>query len=121
MTRLDHNRALSQLSEQTGRPVSEIKKMTIWGNHSPTMFPDLSRTTAGGSPALDLVSDSWYRDTFIPTVAKRGGAIIEARGQSSAASAASAAIDHVHDWHFGTADDNWVSMLLSGPYPGWEL
>ncbi len=120
MTRLDHNRALSQLAEQTGATVRDIKKLTIWGNHSTTMFPDLTQTTVNGSPALDQVSQEWYRDTFIPTVAKRGAAIIEARGQSSAASAASAAIDHVHDWHFGTEGDNWVSMAVPserGDYP----
>ncbi|MDQ4076036.1 MAG: malate dehydrogenase [Chloroflexota bacterium] len=120
MTRLDHNRALSQLSEKTGTPVSDIKRMSIWGNHSSTMYPDLSQTTVDGKPALEVVSQEWYRDTFIPTVAKRGAAIIEARGQSSAASAASAAIDHVHDWHFGTEGDNWVSMAVPselGDYP----
>jgi malate dehydrogenase len=112
MTRLDHNRALSQLAEKAGSQVGEIQKLTIWGNHSTTMYPDLSQTTVGGTPATDLAAQEWVRDTFIPTVAKRGAAIIEARGQSSAASAASAAIDHMRDWHVGTEGDNWISMAV---------
>ena len=110
MVRLDHNRAVSQLAEKTGQPVSEIKNMTIWGNHSSTQYPDLSQTTVGGKPALDLIERDWYEQTYIPTVAKRGAAIIEARGLSSAASAASAAIDHMRDWALGTPEGQWVSM-----------
>jgi len=110
MVRLDHNRALSQLSAKTGKPVSGIRKMTIWGNHSSTQYPDLSQTTVDGQPALSLVAQDWYESEFIPTVAKRGAAIIEARGASSAASAASAAIDHMRNWALGTAEGDWVSM-----------
>lgn len=112
MTRLDHNRALSQLSAKSGAPVGEIERMTIWGNHSSTMYPDLSQTTIEGRPATEVVSEAWIRESFIPTVATRGGAIIKARGQSSAASAASAAVDHVRDWHHGVAEGNWVSMAV---------
>ena len=111
MTRLDHNRALSQLASKTGSTVRDIEGVAVWGNHSPTMFPDLSRTTVDGTPALDLIDPTWYRDDFIPTVGKRGAAIIQARGQSSAASAASAAVDHVRDWHNGTGEA-WVSMAV---------
>ena len=110
MVRLDHNRAISQLAEQTGQPVSAIKNITIWGNHSSTQYPDLSQATVGGQPALGLVEREWYEGTYIPTVAKRGAAIIEARGASSAASAASAAIDHMRDWALGTPEGEWVSM-----------
>ena len=110
MVRLDHNRAISQLAEKTGKPVSSIKKMTIWGNHSSTQYPDLSQTTVDGKPALEQVERDWYEGQYIPTVAKRGAAIIEARGASSAASAASAAIDHMRDWALGTAEGDWVSM-----------
>ncbi|WP_407569725.1 malate dehydrogenase [Deinococcus altitudinis] len=110
MVRLDHNRALSQLSAKTGKPVSSIRKMTIWGNHSSTQYPDLSQTVVDGTPALELVAQDWYEGEFIPTVAKRGAAIIEARGASSAASAASAAIDHMRNWALGTAEGDWVSM-----------
>ncbi|MEF2280115.1 malate dehydrogenase [Deinococcus sp. YIM 134068] len=110
MVRLDHNRAISQLAEKTGQPVSAIKNLTIWGNHSSTQYPDLSQTTVNGQPALDLVDREWYETTYIPTVAKRGAAIIEARGASSAASAASAAIDHMRDWALGTSEGEWVSM-----------
>jgi malate dehydrogenase len=110
MTRLDHNRALAQLSQKLGVPVSEIKKMTIWGNHSATQYPDLYHAEVGGKIAAEQVEESWLRDEFIPTVAKRGAAIIEARGASSAASAASAAIDHVHTWVNGTAEGDWTSM-----------
>ncbi|GGK25183.1 malate dehydrogenase [Deinococcus malanensis] len=110
MVRLDHNRAISQLAEKTGQPVSAIKNITIWGNHSSTQYPDLSQATVGGQPALDLVDRSWYEQEYIPTVAKRGAAIIEARGASSAASAASAAIDHMRDWALGTPEGEWVSM-----------
>ncbi|GBF06849.1 malate dehydrogenase [Deinococcus aerius] len=110
MVRLDHNRAISQLAEKTGQPVSAIKNITIWGNHSSTQYPDLSQATVNGQPALDLVDREWYETTYIPTVAKRGAAIIEARGASSAASAASAAIDHMRDWALGTPEGEWVSM-----------
>jgi malate dehydrogenase len=110
MTRLDHNRALSQLGEKTGAHSTSIKKMIIWGNHSSTQYPDLHHCVVDGKPALDLVDNSWYTETFIPTVQTRGAAIIKARGASSAASAASAAIDHMHTWVFGTGDKDWVSM-----------
>lgn len=112
MTRLDHNRALSQLAEKTGAHSTEISKMTIWGNHSSTQYPDLHHCEVGGRPALDLVDRGWYTDNFIPTVQKRGAAIIEARGASSAASAASAAVDHMHTWVFGTGEKDWVSMAV---------
>lgn len=112
MTRLDHNRALSQLSEKTGVHSTSIKQMTIWGNHSSTQYPDLHHCVVDGKDALDLVDRSWYTDNFIPTVQKRGAAIIEARGASSAASAASAAIDHMHTWVFGTGEKDWVSMAV---------
>jgi malate dehydrogenase len=108
--RLDHNRALSLLAEKTGKHNSDVKHMTIWGNHSSTQFPDLSHTTVAGKPALELVDQSWYESDFIPTVQQRGAAIIKARGASSAASAASAAIDHVRTWALGTAEGDWVSM-----------
>ncbi|MDT7634858.1 MAG: malate dehydrogenase [Pseudonocardiales bacterium] len=111
MTRLDHNRALSQLATKLGVELSEIKKLTIWGNHSATQYPDLFHAEVGGRNAVEVVDDlDWLRDTFIPTVAKRGAAIIEARGASSAASAANAALDHVYDWVNGTPDGNWTSM-----------
>ena len=118
MTRLDHNRALAQLAAQTGRRVDEIRHLTIWGNHSATQFPDLTRATVGGTPATDLVDAAWVGDTFIPTVAKRGAAIIEARGASSAASAANAAIDHVRTWVDGTPADDWTSagVVSDGSY-----
>jgi len=110
MLRLDHNRALSQLSARTGKAVSEMEKMAVWGNHSPTMYPDIRFTTIGGQSAVKLVNDeAWYRNTFIPTVGKRGAAIIEARGLSSAASAANAAIDHIRDWSLGS-NGKWVTM-----------
>jgi malate dehydrogenase len=110
MMRLDHNRAVSQLAARTGKPVDSIEKMVVWGNHSPTMYPDIRFATVGGESAVKLVNDeAWYRDTYIPTVGKRGAAIIEARGQSSAASAANAAIDHVRDWVKGTGG-RWVTM-----------
>jgi malate dehydrogenase len=110
MLRLDHNRALSQLAARTGNPVDSIKKLVVWGNHSPTMYPDYRFATIAGKPAAAAVNDeTWYRDTFIPTVGKRGAAIIEARGLSSAASAANAAIDHVRDWVLGT-DGEWTTM-----------
>jgi malate dehydrogenase len=110
MTRLDHNRALSQLAEKTGAHVNDIRRMTIWGNHSSTQVPDIAHATVGGKPAPGLVDQAWYRDTFIPTVQQRGAAIIKARGASSAASAASAAMDHVRSWVHGTPAGDWVSM-----------
>lgn len=111
MTRLDHNRAISQLAAKTGAAVSDIKKLTIWGNHSATQYPDIFHAEVAGKNAAELVNDeAWLADTFIPTVAKRGAAIIEARGASSAASAANAAIDHVYTWVNGTAEGNWTSM-----------
>jgi malate dehydrogenase len=113
MTRLDHNRALSQLAKKTGAPVSDIRHLTIWGNHSATQYPDWSQATIAGRPAEEVVGDrGWLEDTFIPTVAKRGAAIIEARGASSAASAANAAIDHVFDWVNGTAEGDWTSAAI---------
>ena len=113
MTRLDHNRAVAQLAQKTGAPVSEITNMAIWGNHSPTMYPDLFNAKVRGERAWDAVDDeAWVADEFIPRVGKRGAEIIEARGASSAASAASAAIDHVYDWVNGTADGDWVSMAV---------
>ncbi|MFB7532301.1 malate dehydrogenase [Streptomyces sp. NPDC056178] len=111
MTRLDHNRAISQLAAKTGAAVSDIKKLTIWGNHSATQYPDVFHAEIAGKNAAELVNDeAWLADTFIPTVAKRGAAIIEARGASSAASAANAAIDHIHTWVNGTAAGDWTSM-----------
>jgi malate dehydrogenase len=112
MTRLDHNRALAQLAARTDTHVTDIGRMTIWGNHSSTQYPDISHATIGGKPAADLVDAAWVVDDFIPTVQQRGAAIIKARGASSAASAASAAIDHMHDWALGTDGDNWVSMAV---------
>ncbi len=110
MLRLDHNRALSQLAAKTGKAVADIEKLVVWGNHSPTMYPDTRFATIGGQPAQALVNDpAWIADTFIPTVGKRGAAIIAARGLSSAASAANAAIDHIHDWVLGT-NGKWVTM-----------
>ena len=111
MMRLDHNRAIAQLANKLGSPVSEVTNMTVWGNHSPTQYPDLVNAKVGGEDAWAAVDDeAWIADEFIPRVAKRGAEIIEARGSSSAASAANAAIDHVHDWVLGTADGDWVSM-----------
>ncbi|MBQ4853481.1 malate dehydrogenase [Rhodanobacter sp. B2A1Ga4] len=110
MVRLDHNRAKAQLAEKTGKHNTDVKKMTIWGNHSSTQYPDLSQTTVDGKPALSLVDQAWYESDFIPTVQQRGAAIIKARGASSAASAASAAIDHMRSWALGTAEGDWVSM-----------
>ncbi len=113
MMRLDHNRAIAQLANKLERPVTDIKRMTVWGNHSPTQYPDLVNALVDGSPAWPQVDDEkWIADEFIPTVGKRGAAIIEARGASSAASAANAAIDHVRDWVLGTADGDWVSMAV---------
>jgi malate dehydrogenase len=112
MTRLDHNRALAQLGAKTGAAVRDVRRMTIWGNHSATQYPDVSHATVGGRPVPSLVDDAWVRDQFIPTVQQRGAAIIKARGASSAASAASSAIDHVRDWALGTPDGDWVSMAV---------
>jgi malate dehydrogenase len=113
MTRLDHNRAVTQLAQKLGKPVTAVKKMTIWGNHSTTQYPDLFHCEVDGKNAAALVNDQqWLDETFIPTVAKRGAAIIKARGLSSAASAANAAIDHVRSWVKGTADGDWVSMAV---------
>jgi malate dehydrogenase len=112
MTRLDHNRALSQLAEKTGTHVNDIKNMTIWGNHSATQYPDISKCTVKGEAATALVDQDWYRSDFIPTVQQRGAAIIKARGASSAASAASSAIDHMRDWALGTPEGDWVSMAV---------
>jgi malate dehydrogenase len=111
MTRLDHNRAIAQLAKKTGAPVTEISNLTIWGNHSATQYPDLFNAKVGGKNAAEVVDDqAWLENEFIPTVAKRGAAIIEARGLSSAASAASAALDHVRTWFHGTAEGDWTSM-----------
>jgi malate dehydrogenase len=112
MTRLDHNRAVAQLAKKLEVPVTEIRRLTIWGNHSATQYPDLFHAEVGGKTAAEQVEDSWLRDEFIPTVAKRGAAIIEARGASSAASAANAAIDHVYDWVNGTAEGDWTSAAI---------
>jgi malate dehydrogenase len=112
MVRLDHNRALSQLAEKTGSHVTKLKRMTVWGNHSSTQYPDLHHATVDGKPALSLVDQAWYREQFIPVVQQRGAAIIKARGASSAASAASSAIDHVRDWVLGTPEGDWVSMAV---------
>src|SRR5512145_3114364 len=110
MVRLDHNRALAQLAEKAGSHVTRIRKVTIWGNHSSTQYPDLHHATVDGKPALSLVDQKWYAETFIPVVQQRGAAIIKARGQSSAASAGSSAIDHIRDWVLGTPAGDWVSM-----------
>ncbi|KAF0809211.1 malate dehydrogenase [Alcanivorax sp. S71-1-4] len=110
MTRLDHNRAMAQLAAKVGKTVNDVKKMTIWGNHSSTQYPDLHHATVDGKVAVDLVEQDWYEGTYIPEVQQRGAAIIKARGASSAASAASAAIDHMRTWALGTADGDWVSM-----------
>jgi malate dehydrogenase len=113
MTRLDHNRAMAQLATKTGTTVNDITKMTIWGNHSATQYPDLFHAEVNGQNAAALVNDqAWLEGSFIPTVQQRGAAIIEARGLSSAASAANAAIDHMHDWALGTPDGDWVSMAI---------
>ena len=113
MTRLDHNRAISQLAQHLGKPVSSVKKMTIWGNHSTTQYPDLFHCEVDGKNAATLVNDqNWVNDTFIPTVAKRGATVIKARGSSSAGSAANAAMEHVRSWVLGTPDGDWVSMAV---------
>ena len=112
MTRLDHNRAIAQLAHKTDSHVSDVQHMIIWGNHSATQYPDISHASVAGKPAKELVDGSWLADEFIPVVQQRGAAIIKARGASSAASAASAAIDHVRDWALGTNGDDWVSMAI---------
>ena len=110
MMRLDHNRALTQLAQKTGTSVTDVRKVTVWGNHSASQYPDITHATVNGQAATAVVDDqTWVADVFIPTVAKRGAAIIDARGASSAASAANAAIDHVHDWVLGTPEGDWVS------------
>jgi len=110
MTRLDHNRAMSQIAEKAGKTINDVKQMTIWGNHSATQYPDLHHSTVDGELAIDLVDQQWYEDQFIPTVQQRGAAIIKARGASSAASAANAAIAHMNSWALGTDANDWVSM-----------
>ena len=110
MTRLDHNRAMAQLAQQTNSTVVDIQQLMIWGNHSTTQYPDISKAMVKGKPALELVERNWYENDYIPSVAKRGAAIIDARGASSAASAANAALEHMRDWVAGTADNDWTSM-----------
>jgi malate dehydrogenase len=113
MTRLDHNRAMAQLAAKTGTTVNNVKKMTIWGNHSATQYPDLFHAEVNGRNAAEVVGDqAWLEDAFIPTVQQRGAAVIKARGLSSAASAANAAIDHMRDWVTGTPGGDWVSMAV---------
>ena len=112
MTRLDHNRAKSQLAAKTGTHVNDVRRMTIWGNHSATQYPDISHCTVRGRPAPELVDDTWVRQTFIPTVQQRGAEVIKARGASSAASAGAAAIDAVRTWTQGTPENDWVSMAV---------
>jgi malate dehydrogenase len=112
MTRLDHNRALGQLANKTGNLVTDITRMTVWGNHSLTQYPDVSHCLVKGKPATDLVSPDWVIDEFVPKVQRRGAEVIEARGSSSAASAASAVVDHVRDWALGTPEGDWVSMSI---------
>ncbi|WP_072314096.1 malate dehydrogenase [Agrococcus sp. Marseille-P2731] len=118
LTRLDHNRAIAQLAAKTGAAVADVRRMIVWGNHSATQVPDVTHALVAGQPAVDLVEREWVTDQFVPTVANRGAAIIEARGASSAASAASATVDHVRDWALGTADGDWTSMsvLSRGEY-----
>nr|VFK56854.1 MAG: malate dehydrogenase [Candidatus Kentron sp. TUN] len=110
MMRLDHNRAMSQLAEKTGAAVADVKKVVVWGNHSPTQYPDINHATVNGKPAMSLVDTSWVRDEFMPRVQKRGAEIISARGSSSAASAGYAGLEHIRDWVMGTPKDTWVSM-----------
>ena len=113
MTRLDHNRAMAQLAEKTGKHVNDVRRVIIWGNHSATQYPDLNHATVAGTPALSLIDHGWYADSFIPTVQQRGAAIIKARGASSAASAASAAIDHIRTWMLGSPAGDFVSMAVA--------
>jgi malate dehydrogenase len=110
MTRLDHNRAMTQIAQKTGKTVNDVTNMTIWGNHSATQYPDLFNARVSGQAAIELIDQAWYESDFIPTVQQRGAAIIKARGASSAASAANAAIDHMRSWALGTDGDDWVSM-----------
>jgi malate dehydrogenase len=110
MMRLDHNRAKTQIAQKTGKNINDISHMLVWGNHSATQYPDIHQTTISGEAAMTLIKQEWYEEAFIPTVQQRGAAIIKARGASSAASAANAAIDHMHDWALGTTDGDWVSM-----------
>jgi malate dehydrogenase len=112
MTRLDHNRALAQVCEKTGAALTQVRRVVIWGNHSATQYPDLHHATVDGKAAIPQVGESWFKETFIPSVQQRGAAVIKARGTSSAASAASAALDHIHDWVLGTPDGEWVSMAV---------
>src|SRR5215212_9673128 len=114
MTRLDENRAVAQLAAKLGVGVEDVQDLVVWGNHSPTMFPDLFNAKVNGERAVDKVEMDWYENEFIPRVGKRGAEIIEVRGASSAASAANAAVDHVHDWILGTGDE-WVSMAVPSP------
>ncbi|MDA9836181.1 malate dehydrogenase [Luminiphilus sp.] len=118
MTRLDHNRAITQIAQKAGARTTDVTHMTIWGNHSATQYPDLYNTRVNGESAIELVDQTWFEDTFIPTVQQRGAAIIKARGASSAASAANAAIDHMRTWALGTAENDWTSMgvLSTGAY-----
>jgi len=113
MTRLDHNRAVGQLAAKTGAAVDDIRRVTIWGNHSATQYPDLHHATVGGRPAMELVDEAWMRDQFIPRVQKRGAEVIEARGHSSAASAAYASLAHMRDWVHGTPEGDWTSMAVA--------
>ncbi len=110
MMRLDHNRALTQLAQKAGKTISDIKNLVVWGNHSATQYPDIHNATVDGADAMGLIDQAWYENDFIPTVQQRGAAIIKARGASSAASAANAAIDHMRDWALGSAEGDWVSM-----------
>jgi malate dehydrogenase len=112
LTRLDHNRAIAQLAAKTGSSVNDVRRMTIWGNHSATQYPDVFHATVAGRPAVELVDQAWLESDFLPKVQQRGAAIIEARGASSAASAANATVDHMRDWVNGTAQDDWVSMSV---------
>jgi malate dehydrogenase len=113
MTRLDHNRAVGQLARRTGAPIADIRHVAIWGNHSTTQYPDISHATVAGRPARELVDEAWVREEFIPRVQKRGAAVIEARGASSAASAAFAGIEHMRDWILGSSEGDWVSMAVA--------
>src|SRR5690554_1596747 len=112
MTRLDHNRGITQLAQKLGKTVNDVQQMTIWGNHSATQYPDLFNAKVGGKTAIDLIDQAWYENDYIPTVQQRGAAIIKARGASSAASAANAAIDHMRTWALGTGGNDWVSMAV---------
>lgn len=112
LVRLDQNRAMSQVAKKLGKPVTDVKKLAVWGNHSATQYPDLFHAEVGGKSVASQVEESWIKETFLPTVQERGKAIIDARGKSSAASAANAAVDHVHDWWLGTEKDDWVAMAV---------